>query len=129
MKSFTVERCAIGFQCGDLVVGFGTRCRRKCPTHGKQAPKLFNVLPLRFERLGRRIETKLVVEAERKTSGRPNEQDNDREGPQSGPENPAFRHRPCGSLARNFERRSLRRLCAGALFCFLYRMNRAGASL
>jgi hypothetical protein len=32
------------------------------------------------------------MEAERESSGRADEQDSDREGPQSGPENPAFRH-------------------------------------
>ena len=65
---------------------------------------MFNVLLLRFERVGRlgkivgrRIGTEFVKHAERETSGCPDEQDNDRQGPQSGPKNRAFR-RHCTPL-------------------------------
>lgn len=61
---------------------------RWSPIHGKQAGKLFNVLLLRFKRVGRlrkivgrRIGTEFVRHAERETSGRRDEQNDDRHGP------------------------------------------------
>jgi len=101
-ESSAIERYAFGFQFGDLALAFGARSWRKCPIHGKQPGKLFDVLLLRFERVrrdgkivARRIGVEFVKKVERETSTSPDEQDNERYGPQSSPEHAPLRHHHC----------------------------------